>query len=551
MSDLILLNLEPSLFTLANATPFIAAAVIFGSLIFFGLLFFFISRYKRCPSNRVLVIYGKVGGARAARCIHGGAAFVLPVVQDFGFLSLEPVTIDIDLMGALSFKNIRVNVPSTFTIGVSTDAEIMVNAAERLLGLSENQIGAQAQDIIIGQLRLVIATMTIEEINQDREKFLEQINQNVNIELNKIGLEVINVNIRDITDESGYIEAIGKKAAALAVQAAKVDVAEAEKGGAIGEAKENREKEVIVAREQAVAAEGQKEAERNKRIALARLEAEGATGEAASEREKDVAIAREAATTAQGQKEAERSKRIALAQYESEAVSGENESKATIAERNAALAEAEAEAQRRTEVARAQANKLILEAQRMEEQAQLEKDQIVQEEISKRRLEIAAEADAEKNRRIARGEADAILAKYQAEADGTRQVLEAKAQGYRSLVESCRTQPDLAATLLMIEKLPEIVEEQVKAIANLKIDKITVWDNASGGKSGKPGTTANFLSSMIGSLPAVHELAEQAGVELPRFLGSLKSQTPEHQDAEQGTENLPDDNQAPQNPGSV
>ncbi len=496
-----------------------------GVIILIGIVSWVASRYRRCPANKVLVIYGKVGGTRAAKCIHGGASFVWPVIQDYAYMSLEPITIDINLVGALSFKNIRVNVPSTFTVGISTEAAIMNNAAERVLGLTDSQIGTQAQDIIIGQLRLFVALMTIEEINQDREKFLKQVNENVDKELNKIGLEVINVNIRDIQDESGYINAIGQKAAAEAINAAKVEVARAEKDGDTGQAKENRERAIVVAQEKARATEGQKEAERNQRIALARLEAEGVSAEANSERERDVAVARAKAETDQGAKQADRDRRVAVAQFDAEAVTGENLSRATIAEKNAMLAEKEAEARRRSEVARAEANRVILEAERLEEAARLEKDTIVPQEIEKRRIEIAAEAEAEQKRRIARGEADAILARYIAEAEGTQKVLEAKADGYRMLVEACAARPDIAPTLLMIEKLPELVAEQVKAINNLKIDKITVWDSGNGGSGNGRGSTANFLSGIIGSLPQVHELAKQAGIELPGFLGSMKEAT--------------------------
>ncbi|MEE9312048.1 MAG: flotillin domain-containing protein, partial [Planctomycetota bacterium] len=125
----------------------------------------------------------------------------------------------------------------------------------------------------------------------------------------------------------------------------------------------------------------------------------------------------------------------------------------------------------------------------------------------------------ERTRREAKGEADAILFKYEAEAEGLRKVLEAKATGYNQLVSACADRPDIAPTLLLIEKMPELVAEQVKAVQNLKIDKITVWDggNSNGGK----GSTAGFLSSMIGALPPIHELAKQAGVELPGFLGKI------------------------------
>ncbi|MCB9895228.1 MAG: flotillin family protein [Planctomycetes bacterium] len=486
------------------------------------LVAFLAQRYKRCPSNKVLVVFGKGVGSGTAKTIHGGAALVWPLFQDYAYLNLEPITVEIDLRGALSKKNIRVAVPSSFTIGIGTTPAIMTNAAERLLGLDERAVHNQAADIIIGQLRLVIATLAIEEINQDREKFLNLVNENVAIELNKIGLEVINVNIRDITDESGYIEAIGKRAAAEAINAARVEVAEQEKMGASGEARENRERVIAVADEQAKATEGKKKAERDQRIAVARLEAEGRAAEAAAQRQQEVAVAREMAQSDQGKKEADRTRRVAVASFEAEAVDGENTSKAAIAERNATLAEAQAEATRRGEVARVEAQRAVFEKERELERTRLEKEVIVQEEIDKKRVEIEAEAVAERRRREAKGEADAILLKYEAEAEGLRKVLEAKADGYNKLVAACAERPDIAPTLLLIEKMPELVAEQVKAVQNLKIDKVTVWDGGNGGNGTGKGATAGFLSSLIGALPPMHELAEQAGVELPGFLGKLR-----------------------------
>ena len=489
-------------------------------LVVMSILLFVVRQYKRCPSNRILVVYGKVGGSQASRCVHGGGVFVVPLFQDYQYLSLEPLAIEIELTGALSKKNIRVNVPSTFTIGVSTDPAVMNNAAERLLGLGEPEIAAQARDIILGQMRLVIATLSIEEINQDREKFLDLVNKFCSSELFKIGLEVINVNIRDITDESGYIDAIGKKAAAEAIQTALVEVAEQEKDGAIGEASANRERAVEVANQESAAAIGRKQAEREQRIRVAKLEAEGVAGEAEGTREQDVAKAQQAAITVEGTKQAEANQRVRVATLEAEAVQGENQSQASIADYNATLSERRAEARRRGEVAAAEAARDVLQAEKEQELARLQKEEIVQQEIDRQRIEIQAEAEAEKRRRIARGEADAVLAKYNAEAEGVQRVLEAKAQGYENLLRVCAQRPELAPTLLVIEKLPELVAEQVKAIQNLKIDKITVWDSGSGG-DGKNGATANFLSGLIGSLPQVHELAEQAGIELPEFLGKV------------------------------
>jgi flotillin len=447
------------------------------------LVLFFVTmlvrQYRRCPSNRILVVYGKVSGQRAARCMHGGGTFIIPLLQNYAFLSLEPHTIEIELNSALSKKNIRVNVPSSFTIGISTQPDIMNNAAERLLGLSDKEVTSQARDIILGQMRLVIATLSIEEINQDREKFLDLVNKNVSTEVSKIGLELINVNIRDITDESGYIEALGRKAAAEAINQAKIEVADANRSGAIGEASAGREQQVQVAEQNAQSTMGQKKAETDQRVRVADLE--------------------------------------------SGAVSGENEAKATIADSEATLAERRADAKRRGEVASANASRDVLQAEKSEELARLEKTQIAQQTIDRQKIEIEAEAEAEKIRRIARGQADAVLARYTAEAEGLRKVLDAKAGGYENLIRVCGDRKDLAPALLIIEKLPELVAEQVKAIQNLKIDKITVWDSGThGAADGSGGSTSNFLRGLIGALPPIHELAKQAGIDLPEVLGRVR-----------------------------
>lgn len=458
--------------------PTFMAFVAVPALIIIAVLIFIANQYKRCPSNKIIVVYGKTGGTSTAKCVHGGGTFIIPLIQDYAVLSLEPMTTDIDLKGALSKGNIRVAVPSTFTFGISTKESIMINAAERLLGLTKSDIIVQASDIILGQLRLSIATLTIEEINQDREKFLEQVNANVNTELNKIGLEIINVNIKDITDESGYIDAIGKKAAAEAINKAKVEVAQQVKLGAVGEAVANKEKEVQVAEQTAATEIGKTNADKEQRIKTASLEAL--------------------------------------------AVEGENIAKANIADYNATLAVKQADALKLGEVARANAERDVLIAQKEREEALLKKEELARQEVEKLKVQVKADAEAERQRRIALGEADAIKAKYFAEAEGIKAVLEAKAKGYEELVKISNNKPELATSFLMIEKIEDIVGKQVEAIKNIKFDKITVWDGGSGSKGGS--TTANFMRDLIKALPAMHDLAGQAGIELPQILGKVASQ---------------------------
>lgn len=454
--------------------PIAVLAVAAAVLIFVVMTMYLASRYRRCPSDKILVVYGSVGRGESAQCVHGGGKLILPLIQDYAYLSLTPMTISIPLQNALSLQNIRINVPSTFTVGISTNPSIMNNAAERLLGLTQPSIEDMAREIIFGQLRLTVASLTIEQINQDRESFLDSIRRNVEPELNKVGLYLINVNITDITDESEYIESIGQKAASEAINRAKVDVAEQNKLGAIGES--------------------------------------------AAYRERDIQVAQNVAASEKGQKAADTDKRVYVQGQEASAIEGENRAKADIASYNATLAVREAESLQQGEVAKRQAQVAIEQAQYGAELERLRAAEVARQEVEKSKEEISAEAVAERLRREARGQADAILAKFTAEAEGTRKVLQAKADGYGMLVSQAGGDSKSAATLLMIEKIEEIVGQQVEAIKNLKIDKITVWD--SGGAQGS--STSGFVSSLIKSLPPFHEIAEMAGVELPDYLGRVK-----------------------------
>ena len=421
-----------------------------------------INRYRRCPSDKILVIYGGSGSKKSAKCVHGGGAFVWPIIEDYAYLSLTPISIDANLTNALSRQNIRVDVPCRFTVGISTDEECMTAAAERLLGLSAQQIQELARDILFGQLRLVIATMSIEELNSDRDKFLEAISSNVEVELKKIGLRLINVNVTDINDESGYIEALGQEAAAKAINEAKVRVAEQEKIGEIGKADANRET------------------------------------------------------------------RIRTAEANAQAVKGENEAKVEIANSDAERREREAEAQRKAvaaeKVAQAKALEEAYSAEQKAEEARAERERatqsanvLVSQEIEKQRKIIEAEAEAEKVRVNARGEADAQFAKMEAEARGLFEILNKQAQGYDKMIQAAGGDATKAYTLLLLEKLPDLVKTQVEAVKGINIDKVTVWD--SGASTDGKGSTANFVSGLMKAVPPLQDLFDQAGMALPTYLG--------------------------------
>ena len=440
------------------------AILVVGAIIMLAAL---LNRYRRCPSDKILVIYGTRGTNGSAKCIHGGGAFVWPIIQDYAYLSLTPISIEANLTNALSRQNIRVDVPCRFTVGISTEGDSMNNAAERLLGLKPTDIQEMARDILFGQLRLVIASMSIEELNSDRDKFQENIMKNVEIELKKIGLKLINVNVTDIKDESGYIEALGKEAAAKAINEAKVSVAEQDKIGEIGRA------------------------------------------------------------------EALKETRIRTSEANAMAIAGENKAKVEVANSDADRREREAEAQRRAvaaeKVAQAKALKEAYSAEQLAETARAERERasqqanvIVAQEVEKRRVVIEAEAEAEQKRVQAKGEADAIFAKMEAEAKGLYQILTKQAEGYDQMIRAAGGDANKAYMLLLLEKLPELVRTQVEAIKGINIDKVTVWDNGGQSADGK-GSTANFVSGLLKSVPPLSDLFDQAGMNLPEYLGKRKT----------------------------
>ncbi|MBK8924557.1 MAG: flotillin family protein [Crocinitomicaceae bacterium] len=478
--------------------------ILIGVVVFFIVIAALISRYKRCPSDKILVVYGKTGGA-SAKCIHGGGAFIWPVIQDFAYLDLKPISIEANLTNALSRQNIRVDVPCRFTIAISTEHESIGNAAERLLGLHHEQIQELSKDILFGQLRLVIATMTIEEINSDRDKFLDNISKNVDTELKKIGLKLINVNVTDIKDESGYIEALGKEAAAKAINEAKISVAEQEKIGETGKAVADRERETQIA---------ETHRDRDVKIAI-------------TQKDREVSIASAHKDEAIGKAEAERDTRVKTAEANAIAVKGENSAKIDIANSDAIRREKEAEALRiAISAEKVQQAKALEEAYLAEQKAETARSErerstqianiVVPAEIAKQRTIIEAQADAETIRENAKGQADAIYAKMEAEAKGLYEILTKQAEGYKQVVQAAGGDPTKAFQLLLIEKLPDLVKTQVEAVKNIKIDKITVWD--SGAHDGQGSSTSNFVSNMMKTVPPLNDLFNMAGLNLPSYL---------------------------------
>jgi flotillin len=488
------------------------------AIVFFTMVILLKANYKRCSSNQVLVIFGKTAKGQAAKTVHGGAAFVWPLIQDYSYLSLEPIQIEIPLRGALSMENIRVNVPSVFTVAVGTQPDVMTNAAIRLLDLTVDDIRKQAEEIIFGQLRQVIASMKIEDINRDRETFLQHIQNSVEPELKKIGLVLINVNITDIQDESGYIDAIGQKAASQAIQQARADVADEVKEGEIRVAGAERDKVVQVANATKQREIGTREASREQAVRIAELEKEQTVGEQTAAFQRDVSV-----------KQADQAKRIAIAEANAQAVTGENLADAKVAQSQATLLEQKAQAYERGEGRKREAEAAVIEIQNraMAKAALADAERVEAEQRAKyeapakalkARIVVDAEAEAEKRRLEAQGEASAIYAKLEAEARGQYEILAKKGEGLKLIVEACGGAQQ-AFQLMMLEHLDKLAETSAKAISNIKFDKVVVWEN--GGADGR-SNTADFLHKMAGSLPPMMQVMRDiGGIDIPTSLATL------------------------------
>jgi len=464
---------------------------------------FLASRYKKCPSDKLLVVYGKTNGG-SAKVYHGGGAFIWPIIQAYSFLDLAPMSIHIPLEGALSKQNIRVNVPSTFTVAIATEDEVRKNAAERLLGESRESTITLAKNIILGQLRLIIATMNIEELNSNRDKFLNAISTNLEAELKKVGLHLINSNIQDIHDESGFLIALGKDAAAKALNDAKVSVAEKNRDGEIGESSANKEKS----------------------IETAKLRAESEIGQAKAATESQIGLA-----------DADALSRSKSAEHNAKAIKGENAAAINVAETTAERNVKEAEANKKATVARnvtvAEAKQESYAAEEKAEKIRATRDKatqyadvVVPAEVAKAKVEVDAKAQAEQIKIIAKGNADAVVMQKEAEAAGIKSVFEGQAEGFAKLVKSAGS-PDMAIQMMITEQLPELMRIRVDAIKNIKIDKIVVWDGGANGRAGdgSGSGTADFLQGLIGSLPAYDELYKLTGNKLPHILDVTDKET--------------------------
>lgn len=517
---------------------------------------FVVSRYRKARPDEILIKYGKVRGNKAAQIVRGNGAFVWPIINAYETMSLRPIQLNLDFKQAISKENIRVDVPSNIVVAVSSDLDLQQLAVERLLGMSIDELKRLIAETVYGQMRIVIAQMSIVELNSDRETFQKKVMENVSNELKKFGLELKNINIQDIRDHAKIIENLGQLATATAEKEAQVNIATQKQEKMISIAEQSRLEETKVAdtiKDKAIAVAA---AERDKQVGVAEARSEQAARIAKAEAEQEVKEANARKESQIGQNLAEQEiaasnsmLEVKRAEAEKDAILGKNTAKEDVAESEARLAVKQANAnmtarvgantaaeevalsEAKLAVTKAEATRKKGEAEVIAEQSILKKkeqeqrdvemaraerveakykaDNIIPAQMKKKEVEVNAEATKAKAIIEATGEAEAIKAKALAEAEAIRlkgeaegaaraALLKAEADNFAQMLEASQLHPEIAVQFKMVDNYVKIAEHQADAYSNLKLGDVKVYGNAS--------TAGDFMEKLMHSIAPVLDI---------------------------------------------
>ena len=389
------------------------------------------SRYKVAAANEALVVSGQrdksPDGRRNLKVVRGGGVIVLPLVHKVGKLKLTARQINVNLADAVTRQGIKVAVQGVATFKIGADDESIRNAAERFLESQEEAVDSIVKNVLEGSLRSIVGTLTVEELNLDRMKFQQAVQDAAKGDLATSGLQIDSFTIQAIRDESGYMELIGQQETARRERDARMAKASADQEAAVREAEAEQVK-INASRD----------------VALRRAETETQTAAAEARAAQAGPLAEAEATQEVTRKQTE------LAQLE--AARKEQELVATTVR----PAEADAAAQiRRAEGAKGAA---IAQAQGDAERVKLAG------EAQARVVEVTAEAVAKQTTLEGNAEAGIVLSKGEAEA----KALALRADAYRQFNEAAIIQT-------VLSQLPDIVRAAAEPMGN--IDHLTVLSN--------------------------------------------------------------------------
>jgi flotillin len=494
--------------SLANVT--VAVAVLLGLIGMFAAMALFARNYIKVPPSTVAIFYGRKHtivddkGNKATvgfRVVRGGAALRVPVLEQVAYLSLNVISIPLKIQRAYTKEGVAVTVEAVANVKISGDDVSLRGAAERFLGMSTDQIKSVIFQTLEGHLRAILGTLTVEEINADRQAFAQKMTDEAAVDLRKMGVTIDILTIQQISDEQGYLDALGKKRTAEVKRDAIIGEAQAQRDATIKSAAADQEGktkryEADVAIAQALRDKESKQAEFDAAVKAKQAEADQA-GPLAT------ATARQKVTEQETKIDQVRKQQEVLVQTQ-EAARREQELQATVvkpaeAARQAAILQAEGEKQ--ATVIKAEATQKELEFEGAGEAA---------------KIQAIGRGEAAKIEAIGRAEAAKVLAVGEAEASVIKLKLLAEAEGLQKKAEAWKNFNEAAVINMVVEKMPELAQAFATQLAG--IDKINIIEMGNGGAGGSGGVN-KMMGTVGGGMTAMLAmLKDQFGVDIAQLM---------------------------------
>ncbi|MBL8229945.1 MAG: hypothetical protein JNL98_15765 [Bryobacterales bacterium] len=485
-------------------TVFIAAAL-------------FSRNYLKVPPNLVAVLSGrkrKLADGRSVgyRMVRGGAALRIPLLEKVDYLSLNVLTIPLEIRRAYTLQGVPVSVKAVANVKIRSDEMSLHAAAERFLGMSHNDIQAVIFQTLEGHLRSILGTLTVEEVNSDRNSFAQKLTSEAANDLEKMGLGVDVLTIQEVSDDEDYLNALGKRRTAEVKRDAIIGEAEATRDSKIksaGALQEGERAKLI--------AEGEiAQAQRDFQIRQAKYTAEVETEKAQAAQAGPLAQARARQAVIAEEVKVERTRtQEQISVQEQEVMRRTKELEATVLR--------PAEAERQATIVRAQAQKeaSVLEAEG-KRQALISLAEAEQERLRKEGAGRAAALESEGRAEAAKIEAIGLAQAKAVEAQGLAEAvaIQRKAEAWKQFNDAARLQT-------ILEKLPAIIEASTGVFGAVaaplgNIDRMVVIDNGGSGASGNGATGLNKIAQTGPTV--VFSLLQQLqalGLDVPTVLEQL------------------------------
>ncbi len=465
-------------------SEYLIIAIILAAL--FLLIIGILTWWKKVPQDKALVVTGL-----RKRVISGGGGIVIPILERTDRISLENMKIVVNTQGALTEQGVDIIADGVAVIKVKSDKESILAAVEQFNTGNEaktiNVIENIAKDVLEGKLREIISKLTVEEIYKDREKFASQVQEVAALDLAEMGLEIKAFTIRDISDQNGYLEALGKRR-----------ISEVKRDALIAEAEAAKETKIRTSEAYRLGEE-------------ARLVAETQISEAAKDKELKVQAYK---------KEEQTAKAIADLAYEIES----NKVKKEVTE-----------TQMQVEILRKEKEIELAEQEATRKEKELDASVIKQANAEKYKQE--KEADAIKYKQVLDAQAQAEYIRLEGNARAEARRLEgladveiiretgkAEAEAMQKKAEAFKLYNEAAMTQMILEKLPEIAKSVAEPLS--QTEKIVIIDSGSnGGGKGATGAAkvSGYVTDIMATLPETVETL--TGVNMMDYFKKLTTGT--------------------------